>query len=154
MIAGQGLAEQGHSHPMAPSPRLEENLPLPKERASRLYDHVPADRRAAPAGSPGLTHSVSTGLSQPGMNAVSMPSVPSLDAVQPFDAAHYQQVYEEFTSAKRRVGESVEGLTLQSFSAKLRASEGALIDEHGCRAVRFQVLVKGNVVSLRPQLVR
>lgn len=160
MIAGQGLAQRG-THPSAPSPRLEENLPLPKEQAGHLYDHAPQPRaggtddlggRASPLGSPGLARPASgiSGLSQPRMPAVGA----FTDEVEPFDSSHYRAVFEEFVARKRELGEPTENIGLDSFSAKLRVSEGNLIEERGCRAVRFQVIVKDGQVSLRPQLVR
>lgn len=160
MVAGQGIVAQGRV--MAPSPRLEGNLPIPKEQASHLYDlapdasgTVPAPAsRTGPRGSPGLASSISTGLSSPHLNAVSAPPGTTGDLAVPFDTAHYRRVYDEFVAAKTRIGESVEGLTFEGFGAKLRASEEGLLQQHGCRAVRFQVLVKDRSVSLRPQLVR
>jgi hypothetical protein len=74
--------------------------------------------------------------------------------VAPFDETHYRVVYNDFIGSKRRLGEAVDNITFEGFSAKLRSSEKALIDRHGCRAVRFQVQIKDNQVSLRPQLVR
>ena len=99
------------------------------------------------------------------------PSVPKMKAVQPpsgvgpapqappvgpapFDEVHYQTVYREFVRSKVELGESVENLSYDGFRTKLRNSEESLLDRHGCRAVRFQVLVKDRTVSLRPQLVR
>lgn len=212
MIAGQSLAS--HGHVMAPSKRHEEDLPLPKEQASHLYDLGPAPattadangiepRRAGPRGSPGLTGGAPSasgfttpaspmgsgvtaprdptppvppappappipppGPAKPPAPAAAPPSPPmapnppdpsagggSPDP-RPFDMEHYRRVYDEFVSAKERLGESVEGLSFEGFGAKLKASEESLIDRHGCRAVRFQVLVKDHAVSLRPQLVR
>lgn len=72
----------------------------------------------------------------------------------PFSESHYTEVYEQFVAAKRRHGESVDRIQLAGFSAKLRKSEQALINKHKCKAVRFQVIEKGNAVSLRPQLIR
>ncbi len=99
------------------------------------------------------------------------PSVPKMKAVQPpsgvgpapqppvlgpapFDEVHYRSVYQEFVRSKVELGESVENLSYDGFRTKLRNSEESLLDRHGCRAVRFQVLVKDRTVSLRPQLVR
>lgn len=76
------------------------------------------------------------------------------DAPMPFDEEHYRVVYNEFVGSKARLGEAVDNITFEGFSSKLRTSEKELIDRHGCRAVRFQVLVKDRQVSLRPQLVR
>lgn len=179
MIAAQGLAPQGRV--MAPSPRLEENLPLPKEQASHLYDLSPKppaafeaaasagpsadlslDRppeRTGPRGAPGLRPKSSEGSTELSADlntagGLSAPSTPSTDIAQPFDTSHYRQVFDEFVAAKSKLGESVEGLSFEGFGAKLRASEEGLIQKHACRAVRFQVLVKDRSVSLRPQLVR
>jgi hypothetical protein len=74
--------------------------------------------------------------------------------VAPFDEGHYRNVYNDFIGSKRKLGEVVDNISFEGFSAKLRSSEKALIDRHGCRAVRFQVQIKDNQVSLRPQLVR
>ena len=74
--------------------------------------------------------------------------------VLPFDESHYKVVFDKFIGSKKDLGEQVAAITYEGFSAKLRKSEEALIDQHGCKAVRFQVLVKDNRVSLRPQLVR
>ncbi|MCK6549267.1 hypothetical protein L6R52_25715, partial [Myxococcota bacterium] len=71
-----------------------------------------------------------------------------------FDEEHYRVVYNEFVGSKARLGEVVDNITFEGFSSKLRTSEKELIDRHGCKAVRFQVLVKDRQVSLRPQLVR
>lgn len=71
-----------------------------------------------------------------------------------YDEEHYRLVYNDFVSSKARLGEAVDNITYEGFRSKLRSSEEALINQHGCRAVRFQVLVRDNTVSLRPQLVR
>lgn len=88
----------------------------------------------------------------PGLRS-SVPA-PGLGEARPFDLEHYRLVYTEFVDNKRRLGESVDNVTLEGFTAKLRKSEQDLIEKHGCRAVRFQVLVRNRQVSLRPQLVR
>lgn len=160
MVAAQGMASHGRPL-MAPSPRHEGNLPIPKEHASHLYDHsvggppsgAPGTERTGPRGAPGLTSSLGTGLSSSALPAVSSPTTGDVAPV-PFDSTHYRRVFDEFVSAKTRVGEPVDGLSFESFGAKLRASEQSLIEQHACRAVRFQVLVKDRSVSLRPQLVR
>lgn len=164
MIAGQGLASQGPV--MVPSHRHEEDLPLPKEQAPQLYDLASTalapvgpmasadERRASPRGSPGLASASSSSLAPPSSVSTSTPPGSTNPEAQPFDLTHYRRVYEEFVAAKSKLGESVEGLSFDGFGAKLKASETDLIQRHGCRAVRFQVLVKDQAVSLRPQLVR
>lgn len=84
--------------------------------------------------------------------ATSPPRAP--DGPVAFDETHYRVVYNEFVASKARLGDAIDDVTFEGFSAKLRSSERDLISRHGCRAVRFQVLVKDRTVSLRPQLVR
>ena len=74
--------------------------------------------------------------------------------MSPYDESHYRAVYNEFVASKANLGEAVDNITFEGFRSKLRNSEQQLLDRHGCRAVRFQVLVKDRTVSLRPQLVR
>lgn len=151
MVAAQGLAQRGQV--TAPSPRHEGNLPIPKEQASHLYDLSPgaAPERAGLQGSPGLTRG--TGSFPPLPKAVTA-DIGRASEARPFDREHYRRVYDEFVAAKTELGESVEGLSFEGFGAKLRASEESLLQQHSCRAVRFQVIVKDQAVSLRPQLVR
>ncbi|MEL6187298.1 MAG: MXAN_5187 C-terminal domain-containing protein, partial [Myxococcota bacterium] len=156
MIAGQSLA--GHGHVMAPSKRHEEDLPLPKEQASHLYDLGPSSselnaveaRRTGPRGAPGLTGgspsaSGFTTPTSPSGSGVTSPRPPPPSAPaptgaggaasadpRPFDMEHYRRVYDEFVSAKERLGESVEGLSFEGFGAKLKASEEGLIERHSC----------------------
>ena len=82
------------------------------------------------------------------------PEVPANDEFAAFSNEHYQTVFDNFVSSKKGLGENVDSITFDGFSAKLRKSEQKLIEQHGCKAVRFEVLVKGDKVSLRPQLVR
>ncbi|MCC7385709.1 MAG: hypothetical protein IT384_27920 [Deltaproteobacteria bacterium] len=105
---------------------------------------------------------------EPAPGSSSMSGVPSMLSTRPaaaptpgelasyraFDEDHYRVVYDEFIGSKQRLGESVDNISYDGFTAKLRKSEQALIDKHGCRTVRFQVVVRDRQVSLRPQLVR
>jgi hypothetical protein len=92
----------------------------------------------------------------PVMPPPSISQIPTSPPAGPiaYDEEHYRVVYNDFVSSKARLGEAVDNITYEGFRSKLRSSEEALINRHGCRAVRFQVLVKDNTVSLRPQLVR
>lgn len=78
----------------------------------------------------------------------------SEEAAQPFDPTHQREVYEAFLEARRSVGAPATGVSLEAFTRKLETSERSLIEKHGCRAVRFQVVERDGKVTLRPQLVR
>ena len=82
------------------------------------------------------------------------PPQPVVNEVTAFSNEHYQTVFDKFVSSKKGLGDNVDSITFDGFAAKLRKSEQKLIEQHGCKAVRFEVLVKENKVSLRPQLVR
>lgn len=66
------------------------------------------------------------------------------------EADYYRRTFEEYVAARRSVGESIEGVTFESFSAKLRLNEANLKKKYNCKAVRFRVQTKGNQVSLKP----
>jgi hypothetical protein len=85
---------------------------------------------------------------------MSAPPPPTNEEMTAYSEGHYRSVYDRFVGSKRDLGENVDAILFDGFSAKLRKSEEALISQHGCKAVRFEVLVKGAKVSLRPQLVR
>lgn len=111
----------------------------------------PSMPQAPPPGAARAYGGNSVGMS----SAASAPaSSSSREPLVAFDEEHYRLVYNEFVGSKARLGEAVDNITYEGFSSKLRSSERELIDRHGCRAVRFQVLVKDRQVSLRPQLVR
>ncbi len=136
--------------------------PLGPGPANPWQNASASPEQASPLGSPGL--GLGSGSLPPmGLGATQNPATmpPATGNIgmpgqqlRPYDPQHYQQVFHEFVAAKTRLGERVDGLTLEGFGAKLRASEENLIGRHACRAVRFQVLVKDQTVSLRPQLVR
>ncbi|MCB9645036.1 MAG: hypothetical protein H6730_00330 [Deltaproteobacteria bacterium] len=157
-------------------------LPAPKGPDSQLRGSSDAmspisesSRWAAAAGDasgtaiplPGSAAASSNPWENPSVPAMPAPSAPPYSAstipvtappgpadVAPYDEAHYRMVYNEFVASKARLGESVDAITYEGFRSKLRSSEEQLLGRHGCRAVRFQVLVKDRTVSLRPQLVR
>lgn len=76
------------------------------------------------------------------------------ESTKAFDETHYRAAFDEFVGSKKRLGEVVDNISFDGFSAKLRKIEQTLIEKHGCRSVRFQVIVRDKQVSLRPQLVR
>jgi len=63
---------------------------------------------------------------------------------------YYKRTYDEFIAAKRRVGEKVDGVSFDSFRAKLSQNETALKGKYKCKMVRFRVVVQGSQVTLKP----
>ncbi len=139
------LGIEGNQHSQMPPPDSSGDVvALPGRQAQ-----PPAPAQPAPPSQP-----VHAGQDQR-LTAPPMPEFgsPGGDTIA-YDETHYRVVYNDFVASKARLGESVDSITFEGFRAKLRSSEEALITRHGCKAVRFQVLVKDRTVSLRPQLVR
>jgi hypothetical protein len=66
------------------------------------------------------------------------------------EADYYRRLYNEFVEAKKKAGDSVEGLNFDGFTAKLRMNEASLKKKYSAKAVRFRVQVKDGQVTLKP----
>lgn len=66
------------------------------------------------------------------------------------EADYQKRIFEEFVEARRSIGTSVEGVTQESFAAKLRLNESTLKAKYKCKSVRFKVVTKGDKVTLKP----
>jgi hypothetical protein len=84
----------------------------------------------------------------PGARTSNDPEILAL-ASEP-EAQYYKRLFDEYVGARKASGESVEAITLESFTAKLRLNEVNLRKKYACKAVRFRVVTKGNQVSLKP----
>jgi hypothetical protein len=83
-----------------------------------------------------------------GAQLASSPEAAAL-AAEPADA-YYARIWREYAAAREQTGEGLEGLDGEQFLAKLRQNEAALARKYGARMVRFQVVVKGSQVTLKP----
>jgi hypothetical protein len=63
--------------------------------------------------------------------------------------AEFRQVYRDFLETKQACGESVEGITFDKFSGKLRSNRQQLISRYSCKTVKFQVYVKDGKAALK-----
>ena len=63
---------------------------------------------------------------------------------------YYKRIYTEYITARENCGEDVEGVSYESFVAKLRLNEGNLKGKYNCEAVRFKVVEKDGKVTLKP----
>jgi hypothetical protein len=146
-VSRPGATDDPWRNPSAPQrPMASTSQSFPAPRANVPPEELP---RRLPSGPPMASSRPYTGNGSSQLTS----SQPNREPVA-FDEEHYRVVYNEFVGSKARLGESVDNITYEGFSSKLRSSEKELIDRHGCKAVRFQVLVKDRQVSLRPQLVR
>jgi hypothetical protein len=59
------------------------------------------------------------------------------------------QVYHDFIETKQRLGESIDGVSLEKFLVKLKANRAQLMSRYACRTVKFQVYVKDGKAALK-----
>lgn len=65
-----------------------------------------------------------------------------------------QQLFSEFVREKRAAGYEDVDVDFDAFSDTILGESERLVEEHGCRGVRFEVAVADGDVSLRPRLLR
>jgi len=70
------------------------------------------------------------------------------------DQAHFSQVFEEYLALRQKCGESVVGLSLDKFVAKLQSNRDQLISKHGCKTAQFTVYEKDGKAAIRAVPVR
>ncbi|MBW2736818.1 MAG: cache domain-containing protein [Deltaproteobacteria bacterium] len=63
---------------------------------------------------------------------------------------YLSRLHGEYIAARKTAALSLEGITLASFSQKVKANEAMLKAKHKCEMVRFAVNSSGGKVSLRP----
>ena len=66
------------------------------------------------------------------------------------EATYYKRIYDEYIAARTTAGESVQSISFESFTAKLRLNEANLKKKYKAKAVRFRVVTKNGQVSLKP----
>jgi len=66
------------------------------------------------------------------------------------DDAYFSRLHREYVQARQAAGLSVDGITLDSFSQKIRANEAMLKAKHKHNMIRFVVHAEGGRVSLKP----
>jgi len=69
---------------------------------------------------------------------------------QEAEPIYFARIFNEYNTALKTQGKPTKGITVQSFTAKLRLIEGGLKQKWKCRAVRFKVNVHGEQVTLKP----
>lgn len=78
--------------------------------------------------------------------------VPGVDAqglAQESEAAYYPRLFNEYVTALRNAGVRADGVSVQSFTAKLRLAEGGLKRKWKCRMVRFVMVASGANIVFR-----
>jgi len=118
-------------------------------------DLGPLRRDAAPPPVPGAA-----AMSAPAAAAIATPpAVPpaapaATRAPKDEEAAHFQQVFEEYLALRARCGESTTSVSPDKFFAKLQSNRDQLIAKYSCRTARFSVYVKDGKAAIKATPVR
>jgi len=91
---------------------------------------------------PSQLHFDTEGLSPKEAEAMALAQEPEAD--------YYKRIFNEYLTARSQNGETNEGISFDSFVAKLHLNESTLRRKYECQAVRFAVLVKDGKVILKP----
>jgi hypothetical protein len=70
------------------------------------------------------------------------------------DHAHFRQVFAAYVDLRQKCGESIAGLSLDRFAAKLQSNREQLVAKHGCRTARFTVYEKDGKAAIRAAPVK
>jgi len=63
---------------------------------------------------------------------------------------YFERLFNEFIAAKKKVGEDISLVTKDRLIQKLLRTEEKLCEKHGVKAVRFEVHIEDNKVTLKP----
>jgi hypothetical protein len=63
------------------------------------------------------------------------------------EAKYYARIFGEYIAGKRSLGDPVDHITQEAFTARIRASEAEMAQKHG-KPVRYKVEVRGREVVL------
>ncbi len=91
---------------------------------------------------PSKLHFDTEGLSPKDAEAMALAQEPESD--------YYKRIFDEYTRARTETGEANEGISFDSFVAKLHLNESTLKRKYECQSVRFSVQVKDGKVILKP----
>lgn len=136
--------------PSPPTPAPAKSLPAPSPMAAAPWHSPPAP--------PPVSHTPPPFLPMPAAGPLHVsPSVPARipanPAVDP-DARHFGRVFEEYLALRQRCGESIVGLSLEKFSAKLQSNREQLIAKYSCKSAEFTVYEKDGKAAIRAVPVR
>ncbi len=138
-----------HSASYSPPP-----FAVPAAAPARALPTPPPMPAAPWHSSPTLPPPVSTHTLTPFHVFPSAPApVHAKPALDP-DAQHFGLVFEEYLALRQRCGESIAGLSLEKFSAKLQSNREQLVAKYSCKSAHFTVYEKDGKAAIRAVPVR
>jgi hypothetical protein len=141
------LASSPPALPSFPPPPPPSPFATPSEPAP--FVAPPPARPAAmpPAPSKALPPPI---LKPAGAEATTSPSAVAGDP----DHAHFSQVFDAYVALRQKLGESIVGLSLEKFAAKLQSNRQQIVSKHNCRTAHFTVYEKDGKAAIRAVPVR
>ncbi len=119
------------------------------------FPEEPAPSLSAPEPAPFVAPAAPIRIGAPPLPPVRVPSRPAATpSDQDPDQAHFSQVFEDYLALRQKCGESVVGLSLDKFVAKLQSNRDQLISKHGCKSAQFTVYEKDGKAAIRAIPVR
>ena len=165
----RALSADGKSYDVSSIAASKPSVPPPAAMAATLFG-TPRSVSGLPGQPPAMPPSMaapepSPFLAPPQPSPPPPPSrsfAPSPPAARPAQAtpgedpdyAHYKQVFEEYLALRQNCGESVVGLSLEKFVAKLQSNRDQLTSKHGCKTAHFTVYEKDGKAAIRAVPVR
>ena len=70
------------------------------------------------------------------------------------DQAHFRQVFDDYVALRQKCGESIVGLSIDKFTAKLQSNRQQLVSKYHCKTAQFTVYEKDGKAALRAVPVR
>jgi hypothetical protein len=137
-----------------PSPKTQQPLPLPARPAAQgsPFSHLPAMHGFTPMS--GIAPSDDEDATMVGAVPAELMAQATGEGRQSDETTEWLSVYDDFVRTKRQCGETVDGLTFEKFSSKLRSNRDTLVERHGCKRVKFSVYVKDGRASLKATPVK
>jgi len=139
-LAGNPPALPNVPPPAPPTPFSTPSEPAPFLAPTRPAAMPPAPSRALP---PPIIKPART-------EATTSPSAVAGDP----DHAHFSQVFDAYVALRQRLGESIVGLSLEKFAAKLQSNRQQIVSKHNCRSAHFTVYEKDGKAAIRAVPVR
>lgn len=133
--------------------------PMPEDDDAQEGEHWAEDRMFIDEIDPSEFHARPVDSTTAEQNAFAVPgdahsgmgySPVILRLVRETDEVYRRRLFKEYTEALRGLGEPVQGISFDKFTAKLDANAQALKSKYGCQRVRFLVIVADRKVTLKP----
>ncbi|MCP4605592.1 MAG: hypothetical protein GY847_34570 [Proteobacteria bacterium] len=140
----------GDEIPPSPPPAVDDDASKKKQSAppsvKKSAPPIPSILASAPAQSP------TAPPSGPLTESKTQSTPPQVSSEE--EQKHFHEIYDEFVSLKKKLGEPVEQLTFERFFGTIKKNRDMLMARYGCNQVKFRVYEKEGKASLKATPVK